>query len=265
MLILLCIQCMSAQGQSQVIRYMGEVSYDRTLNFDGTPVTAKYILLFGADSSIFFETEVSEEDRPQLVSNSDNEVELSYKITFKSVRHILTVDFVNDSIHTQMALLNDGGPKPFLIKEKRNDINWKIDNEFNVLSGIRVQKATCEFRGRKYVVWFAPEIPTKAGPFKFNGLPGLILSVTDERNEVVFHATSVKVPLEDENSKGNTVAFRQDARRVTLGEYLELFDQQGIEFEKFIKAKLPRGARMELKTSKPVGGIELEYEDEALR
>src|SRR5690606_23977956 len=113
--------------------------------------------------------------------------------------------------------------------------------------------------------WFAPEIPTKAGPFKFNGLPGLILSVTDERNEVVFHATSVKVPLEDENPKGNTVAFRQDARRVTLGEYLELFDQQGIEFEKFIKAKLPRGARMELKTSKPVGGIELEYEDEALR
>ncbi len=266
MLIVLCIQSELMQGRTKPDQYLGKISYDRVLNFEGTPSTTTYTLLIAKESSVFFETNISEDDAPKLTATSDDEAELSFNMTFNSVRHIIATDFLKDSIYTQAALLRDGGPKVFLIKEKRSNINWQIKNEFKTLSGIKVQKAIGDFRGRRYVAWFAHEIPLKAGPYKFSGLPGLILSVGDEKNEVMFHATSVKVPLGDESIKRDLVAFRSDGRDITLKEYVKLQSEQFEELQKFIRSKLPRGARMEFEgTTSTTKGIELEYEDEAIR
>jgi GLPGLI family protein len=241
------------------------VSYDRVLNFDGEPSTKKFTLLFGTESSVFFETEVSEDEGAKLVSSSEDELELSFHMTLSGIQFIIATDFLKDSIETQTSVLRDGGPKVFLVKEKRSNIDWQIKNEFKTLSGIEVQKATGDFRGRRYVAWFAANIPVKAGPHKFNGLPGLILSVVDEKNEVLFHATSVKAPLDSVAAGTDIVAFRDDARHITLAEYVKLQSEQVEEFQKFIKSKLPRGARMEFSGKASTSGIELEYEDEAIR
>ena len=52
--------------------------------------------------------------------------------------------------------------------------------------GYPCQKATATFRGRDYEAWFTPEIPVNDGPWKFFGLPGLILKVTDAENIFSF-------------------------------------------------------------------------------
>lgn len=41
------------------------------------------------------------------------------------------------------------------------------------------RRADVSFRGRDYEVWFAEDIPINLGPWKFNGLPGLILCVKE--------------------------------------------------------------------------------------
>lgn len=64
--------------------------------------------------------------------------------------------------------------------EKIPDFRWNIvqDSVKNIL-GYDCNMATCSFRGRDYVAWFAPEVPVNAGPWKFRGLPGLIFNVAD--------------------------------------------------------------------------------------
>ena len=69
---------------------------------------------------------------------------------------------------------------------------WKLHNETMTILEHRCQKATCHWRGRDYVAWFAPDIPIKRGPWRFNGLPGLILKLYDTGRFYTFEAVSLK-------------------------------------------------------------------------
>lgn len=58
--------------------------------------------------------------------------------------------------------------------------NWKIDNQKEKIGAYDTQKATTEYGGRKWTAWFASEIPLQDGPYKFYGLPGLIVKISDD-------------------------------------------------------------------------------------
>lgn len=78
-------------------------------------------------------------------------------------------------------------------------INWKIEKDTKDIAGIKCQKASGNFGGRHYTAWFAPSLAMKYGPWKLNGLPGLILEAADTAKEVVFTCKSVtRLENEDE-------------------------------------------------------------------
>lgn len=74
----------------------------------------------------------------------------------------------------------------YLIEEAAPTIDWKILKDTTSFSGIHCQKATTHFKGRNWIAWFATEIPFQSGPWKLNGLPGLIIEAYDEKKEVKF-------------------------------------------------------------------------------
>jgi GLPGLI family protein len=74
----------------------------------------------------------------------------------------------------------------FKIEEDAPAIEWKISKDTATFSGIHCQKATAHFKGRNWIAWFAPDLPFTSGPWKLNGLPGLIVEANDARNEVQF-------------------------------------------------------------------------------
>ncbi len=59
-------------------------------------------------------------------------------------------------------------------------LDWKISDEKQKIGTYNAQKATADFGGRKWIAWFTTEIPFQDGPYKFYGLPGLIVKVGDE-------------------------------------------------------------------------------------
>ena len=73
------------------------------------------------------------------------------------------------------------GTESYLMEEAVPDFGWRVLDEWKEVLGYRVRRAECSFRGRDYVAWFAPELPLSEGPWKFCGLPGLILEVYDTR------------------------------------------------------------------------------------
>lgn len=60
--------------------------------------------------------------------------------------------------------------------------NWKIEDQKEIINTYNTQKATTEYGGRKWTAWFTTDIPLQDGPYKFHGLPGLIVKVSDDGN-----------------------------------------------------------------------------------
>ena len=63
---------------------------------------------------------------------------------------------------------------------------WEITDETKEIVGYECVKAVTDYRGRKWVAWFAPELPLQEGPWKLCGLPGLILEAYDVNRDYVF-------------------------------------------------------------------------------
>lgn len=75
-----------------------------------------------------------------------------------------------------------------------------LNDTCNIL-GYTCQKATTVYRGRNYILWFAKEIPIHYGPYKFNGLPGLILAVQDDQRQIKWTCVSITNTAKSEQIK----------------------------------------------------------------
>jgi GLPGLI family protein len=70
---------------------------------------------------------------------------------------------------------------------------WEIYEDTLVVKGYLCQKAKCRFRGRNYTAWFAVDIPINNGPWKFGGLPGLILKIYDNDKLYTFECIGIEI------------------------------------------------------------------------
>ncbi|WP_286761318.1 GLPGLI family protein [Salegentibacter sp. UBA1130] len=84
-------------------------------------------------------------------------------------------------------------------KQEIADLNWEILPETKDVAGFGAQKAKTSFSGRNYTAWFTTAIPVSEGPYKFRGLPGLILEISDNKGYYTFKLTGFK-ELNDEIS-----------------------------------------------------------------
>ena len=105
----------------------------------------------------------------------------------------------------------------FRYSEDIPDLKWELCDTTQVIMGLLSQKAKCHFRGRDYIAWFSPEVPVYLGPWKFSGLPGLILLVYDTENKFSFRATHI-----NEASSGNISIPQYDFTDISRKEFLKI-------------------------------------------
>lgn len=82
----------------------------------------------------------------------------------------------------KMFILENVLGQGYLMEEPIAEIKWKISKDTTTLSGVACQKATTTYDHKNWTVWFAPSLPFQSGPWKLQGLPGLILQAfTDDK------------------------------------------------------------------------------------
>lgn len=81
--------------------------------------------------------------------------------------------------------------RPWQYEERDVETEWVLQNSLKNINGYVCSLAHTEFRGRTWYVWYAPEIPVNMGPWKFNGLPGLILWAADSNLDFVFECQTI--------------------------------------------------------------------------
>lgn len=74
------------------------------------------------------------------------------------------------------------------------DDDWTITEESDTILNLPVIKAykTEDPDFGKTFVWFTTQIPIPAGPYRYSGLPGLILKITYEKDDTTITATQIE-------------------------------------------------------------------------
>ena len=75
------------------------------------------------------------------------------------------------------------GMSEYYTYQENPELKWNITNEKEKIEIYNTQKATTDFGGRIWTAWFTSEIPIQDGPYKFSGLPGLIIKLDDSQND----------------------------------------------------------------------------------
>lgn len=70
-------------------------------------------------------------------------------------------------------------------------LDWQLGSESKEILGYHCKNAMVQYRGRKYTAWYAPDIPINNGPYVFQGLPGLIMEIGDDKGDYHFSATAM--------------------------------------------------------------------------
>ena len=98
-----------------------------------------------------------------------------------------------------------------------NALNWKLTNETKKYQGLNLQKATTNFGGRKWTAWFTKDFPFSEGPYKFQGLPGLIIFLQDEKDNYNFSFVK-NVNLKETYDTSNFLEVRYGNKPIPISE-----------------------------------------------
>lgn len=107
--------------------------------------------------------------------NSDSEI-INFKPTYKGkITYTVSKNYPDFKTFLHIGM----GTDEYKVSDDRK-MNWKILPEKQKIGEFDAQKAETEMFGRKWTAWFSTEIPIQDGPYKFSGLPGLIVKIEDQ-------------------------------------------------------------------------------------
>ena len=151
------------------------------------PHVENMLLVIGKNASAFTSYDKIEQEisfRKELEEQIKNQVG-GGNIRIQGIKPTTALDYYyfikENKFYTKERVVNN-----YLVVEDAPAINWKISTDTASFSGILCTKATVNFKGRNWIAWYAPALPFQSGPWKLNGLPGLIIEAYDEKKEVKF-------------------------------------------------------------------------------
>jgi GLPGLI family protein len=175
--------------------------------------------------------------------NNNDEIEQDdngyFKVLPKTIKTNTIEIYSNNSSDTFIKSFNPRKDKTTVSLDNVPKINWTlISGETKEIRGILCHKAKTIFRGSEIVAYYTLEIPIPFGPFKFKGLPGLILEVIsiNSAHEYKWTIKTIKYPY----SYSKSFNFDKQKYNDEIVSYKSLvvnFDKKLDEANKKMRAK----------------------------
>lgn len=254
---LIAIMCTKAALAQSPDKALARVRYTFSHVQDTTQQDKTYtenmLLVIGKNASVYTSYDkinINLEREKQIQEQIENQAgSNNFKITIgspgKPQKLTSPLDyfyFTNENkFITKERLVNN-----YLIEEDAPKINWKITKDTATFSGVKCQKAIANFKGRTWIAWFAPEMPFQSGPWKLNGLPGLIIEAVDQTGTVQFKFAGIDNIKPEETNAATT----EGPKIVTpSGGTIQMASVMGMDGNSYLgsEIKLPTDA---IKTSK---------------
>lgn len=194
-----------------------KITYNYISKPDTVMVSQNTILYVEGNDSYFF-SEAKYLSDSLIEARKLNEQKTGIPMSFKNLPEDDVIYFLKRN-NNVLEYYSTEFENIFKYSESIN-FNWQIENEFKEINGYKVQKATVNVFNRDFVAWFTESISINDGPYKFKGLPGLIVEIYDTNKEHYFCMVGL------ENKKMDTsLLFRHKSIDITKKKYQEYREQ----------------------------------------
>ena len=100
--------------------------------------------------------------------------------------------------------------------EPFDEMSWVMTDSVKIIIGYECLQAKTTYHGRNWIAWFTPEIPISTGPWKFRGLPGIILEAYDSDRDYCFVATGIEKTTEEIRPVYSKKQYEKSDRKAML-------------------------------------------------
>lgn len=182
--------CLGVDAQDTVsakmeVRYLVSYVTDTVKNI---VLEDTFCLRFNEEKSLFYESDTFMKDSLRyndIAKWSDimsKILTISYPKNKGEADYYVLTDYVQGTYIYQDRIA--GGT--YRYSDSLPSFDWQILPEYKDINGTKCQKAVGRYMGRKYEAWYTTSLPVKACPWKFHGLPGLIMEVYDSKRLYSF-------------------------------------------------------------------------------
>jgi GLPGLI family protein len=195
-------------SMAQTSRFVYQVTMksDSTDKANATIETAR--LDISPEKSLFYgEGRIKRDSVMQRMRETRNFDRNAMQNLRSSIDYIVEKDLIKNITYFKTRL----GRDQYTYEEDRK-MDWKILPETVKIGEYEAQKAETTFAGRKWYAWFTQDIPFQDGPYKFKGLPGLIVKLEDSNGDYSFDLQQSKKISEFpnfDNRGGNPIKVKR--------------------------------------------------------
>jgi len=221
-------------GQTKPSSSQGKIVYLVSLNYDSGPWIYDGELIFDQRSSLFvYDRDTHESEYDEQTQGGENKIRrvISKGRNTDKIGRVIYAD-VEQGKTVERDFISK---RTFVVTDTLRTIDWTLLDETRDIGGMKCQKAKATVYGREYEAWFSKGIPLSYGPWKLQGLPGLILEARSTDGEINFELKEVQYPVDATPkiappTNGETV--------VGYANFHELQNRKAQETEKAFRAKL---------------------------
>ena len=220
------------------------------MNLDTTPKGSKFDSYTSYKSDSLMRVDLEK----QLKANGSINIKTDQRKGV--IRYSIAKNYTNGNIDFRTRI----GMDAFRVAEERK-MTWKILPDKQKIGNWETQKATTEFAGRKWTAWFCSDIPIQDGPYKFSGLPGLVVKLEDDTHSHLYNLIAIKnlgvlepeiyafqiskeIPLKSAEYKKLLLEHRKDPakglRQISMDNGVVLNMANSAENDKFLKEREER-------------------------
>ncbi|OPB96882.1 hypothetical protein BAS10_07480 [Elizabethkingia meningoseptica] len=235
----LCIVTCYIRAQNIHVQYNHVVSKTVSFNED----------LYVRENSVYsVEDSIIQKPKDIFPDEDDFSIVLKTKIYKRKI--------AKDITKNNIKILEHLGKTEYLINDSLPIINWNIDYKTSKkINKYVCYKATGTFRGSNIIAYFTKELPYPTGPYKFGGLPGLILEVYEEGRKI----NSWKLISVNSNAEIPVFMVPKNIQAISLQKFLDLKKEKDDAFFKKFMPPAQGAAQIEI-IKQPRNGIEKKYE-----
>lgn len=201
-----------------------QVEYEKSLTFEDDPNNPiigsyEYTKFIELNKSVFKKNRENKSSNSLIQDRNDDTV-IYFSSPVKN-HSVVFKDYEKGEFYSR----HEVAYKYFSVKDYLDVFDWSILDETKKILGYNCQLATMNYRGRQYVAWFTTELPI-GGPWKYDGLPGMILEIKSKDNFIAFKASRIKngvIEIEDVKNPF------QEKKSITWLEFKALYKKKALE------------------------------------